>query len=70
MVTQPTDEDDKVGKSCLYVKRLADVDEDVLAQLITRSLDHLRQTEQATAGVPRLSDMPAPQDSPEESRSR
>ena len=33
----------KTGKSCLYVKRLEDVDEQVLEQLIRESLDHMRQ---------------------------
>lgn len=31
----------KTGKSCLYIKRLADVDMDVLTDLITRSHDHM-----------------------------
>ena len=33
----------KTGKSCLHVKRLEDVDEDVLRELITRSLAHVRE---------------------------
>ncbi|MDP1848940.1 MAG: DUF1801 domain-containing protein [Solirubrobacteraceae bacterium] len=32
----------KTGKSCLHVKRLADVDDDVLRELVTRSLAHIR----------------------------
>ena len=32
----------KTGKSCLHLKRLADVDEDVLRELIRRSLAHTR----------------------------
>jgi hypothetical protein len=32
----------KTGKSCLYIKRLADVDENVLEQLITESVDFMR----------------------------
>ncbi|MEM8695615.1 MAG: DUF1801 domain-containing protein [Pseudomonadota bacterium] len=32
----------KTGKSCLYVKRLSDVDLDVLEELVTASLDHMR----------------------------
>jgi len=32
----------KTGKSCLYVKRLADVDETVLEQLIHESVRHMR----------------------------
>jgi hypothetical protein len=30
------------GKSCLYLKRLSDVDESVLAELVQASVDHLR----------------------------
>lgn len=33
----------KTGKSCLYIKRLSDVDESVLEQLINRSVRHMRQ---------------------------
>ena len=33
----------KTGKSCLHVKRLADVDEDVLRELIARSLARVRE---------------------------
>ncbi len=32
----------KTGKSCLYVKKLADIDEDLLKKLITRSVDFMR----------------------------
>jgi hypothetical protein len=34
----------KTGKSCLYLKRLSDIDESVLEQLITESLAHMRET--------------------------
>lgn len=30
------------GKSCLYIKRLEQVDVDVLRQLVTKSVDHMR----------------------------
>ena len=33
----------KTGKSCLYIKRLADVDEKVLRQLIEGSVKHMRK---------------------------
>jgi hypothetical protein len=33
----------KTGKSCLYVKRLSDVDEDVLAKLIDESVKLMRK---------------------------
>jgi hypothetical protein len=34
----------KTGKSCLYVKRLADVDDAVLEELIVASVAHMKQT--------------------------
>ena len=33
----------KTGKSCLYIKRLADVDEGVLEKLIDASVKHMRK---------------------------
>jgi hypothetical protein len=39
----------KTGTACLYLKRLADVDQEVLEQLIARSVAHLRKTH-PTAG--------------------
>jgi hypothetical protein len=33
----------KTGKSCLYLKRLADVDPGVLAELIAASIEHLQR---------------------------
>ena len=33
----------KTGKSCLYLKRLSDVDESVLEALVAESLDHMRK---------------------------
>lgn len=33
----------KTGKSCLYIKRLADVDLDVLSQLIVSSVEQMRK---------------------------
>ena len=33
----------KTGKSCLYIKKLEDVDEDVLRQLITESYDYMTE---------------------------
>jgi hypothetical protein len=32
----------RTGKSCLYIKRLADVDQAVLAELVRDSLDYMR----------------------------
>ena len=34
----------KTGKSCLYIKKLDDIDMRVLKQLITRSVRHMRDT--------------------------
>lgn len=33
----------KIGKSCLYFKRLADLDRSVLEQLVTNSVAEVRQ---------------------------
>lgn len=33
----------KTGKSCLYIKRLSDVDEDVLQNLVTESVKRMRK---------------------------
>ncbi len=35
----------KTGKSCLYIKRLSDVDGDVLRELITLSVEQVRKSE-------------------------
>lgn len=34
----------KTGKSCLYVNKLADVDMDVLRELVRRSYEHMRKS--------------------------
>jgi len=34
----------KTGKSCLYVKRLDDIDSEVLARLVQKSVDYMRET--------------------------
>jgi hypothetical protein len=34
----------RTGKSCLYVKRLSDLDSDVLDELVTASVEHVRHT--------------------------
>jgi len=34
----------KLGKSCLYVKRLADIDMDVLKELASQSVQYMRET--------------------------
>lgn len=32
------------GKSCLYIKRLEDVDQDVLRDLVSKSVEHMKET--------------------------
>lgn len=34
----------KTGKSCLYINKLADIDQDVLRELVTQSVNHMRAT--------------------------
>ena len=34
----------KTGKSCLYIKKLADIDRDALRELIEESVRHIRRT--------------------------
>lgn len=34
----------KLGKSCLYVKRLADIDMEVLKELVSQSVQYMRET--------------------------
>ena len=34
----------KIGKACLYINKLADVDQDVLRRLIKESYVHMRDT--------------------------
>lgn len=32
------------GKSCLYIKKLEDVDQDVLRDLVSKSVEHMKET--------------------------
>jgi len=32
------------GKSCLYIKKLEDVDQDVLRELVSKSVEHMKET--------------------------
>lgn len=36
----------KTGKSCLYINKLEDVDQDVLRELVLQSVKHMKQTNQ------------------------
>lgn len=38
----------KTGKSCLYINKLADVDMDVLKELVAQSVAHMRSTNSTT----------------------
>jgi hypothetical protein len=38
----------KIGKSCLYVKKLEDIDLDVLRELVSRSVEHMKKTNPAS----------------------
>lgn len=34
----------KVGKACLYITKLSEIDEEVLRQMVQQSVEHMRQT--------------------------
>lgn len=36
----------KIGRSCLYINKLADVDENVLRKLVKHSYEHMKETNQ------------------------
>ena len=48
----------RTGVVCLYVRRLDDVDREVLRLILDRSVRHVDQTVQALGALPRMSDMP------------
>ncbi|MGH8958048.1 MAG: DUF1801 domain-containing protein [Acidimicrobiia bacterium] len=48
------------GKSCLYLKRFDQVDENVLTELLRESVAHVQAVEANTGGLPRMSEMPPP----------
>ncbi len=50
----------KTGKSCLYLKRLADVDLNVLGQLAAASVKHLRGRAAEAAGDEQRANWPIP----------
>jgi Domain of unknown function (DU1801) len=56
----------KAGQGCLYIKRLADVDERVLAKLIALSV---RETKKTYGGLKLKKETPAPPRSPRPGRS-
>lgn len=48
----------KSGKSTIYLNRLDDVDREVFAELLTRSVRHVDQVIEEMGGLPRMSEMP------------
>jgi hypothetical protein len=34
----------KTGKSCLYIKKIDDVDQDVLQELVKKSVEHMEES--------------------------
>jgi len=48
------------GKSCLYVRRLDDVDRGLLDDLVRRCVAHIDQVEADLGAIPRMSEMPPP----------
>lgn len=38
----------KTGKACLYINKLADVDEAILRKLVAKSVEHMRETHQTS----------------------
>ena len=52
----------KTGKSCIYIKRLEDIDRAALVAVIERAVSHIDQTVGDVGALPRMSDMPPPSD--------
>ena len=52
------------GKSCVYLRRLDDVDREVLGALIERSVAHIDEVEADRGAIPRMSAMPPPKRTP------
>jgi hypothetical protein len=48
------------SRSCIHIRRLSDVDMDVVRALVERSVAHIDQVESDLGAIPRLSDMPPP----------
>lgn len=46
------------GKSTVHLKRLADVDRDVLVELITECVRHVAAVEASLGAIPRMDDIP------------
>lgn len=48
----------QASKSTVHFKRLADLDRDVLVELITECVRHIERVEQDLGAIPRMSDIP------------
>lgn len=48
----------RAGKSTVHLKRLEDVDRQVLVELIDACIDHLDMVERSLGAIPRMSDIP------------
>lgn len=48
----------KAAKSTVKINHLADIDQDVLTELITECVRHLDEVEQSLGAIPRMSDIP------------
>lgn len=48
----------RAGKSTVHVKRLDDVDRDVLIELISECVKHVVAVEESMGAIPRMSDIP------------
>ena len=48
----------RTGKSTVHLKRLKDVDRDILIELIKECVAHLNAVEKSMGAIPRMSDIP------------
>lgn len=48
----------QASKSTVHIKRLDDVDREVLTELITECVSHIESVEKALGAIPRMSDIP------------
>lgn len=48
----------RAGKSTVHLKRLDDVDRNVLIELVEECVKHIRKVEESMGAIPRMSDIP------------
>ncbi len=46
------------SKSCVYIRRLSDIDNEVLEELVTECISHLDSVEGSLGNIPRMSEIP------------